>query len=136
MSYIDNQINYLRDLAKDKELDMYPIKSIRKSIESAADTIDMLYCKYKIVKSEEIKNIVHWGSEWQPPTKYPKDYEDILMYIQYTSEFKDTKRTGFRYEIGYRSNNQWQSIIYDLRKSKIIAWIYLPKEPVEEELDI
>jgi hypothetical protein len=132
MGFIYNQIENLRDIAEDKDLNMYNTKLLNRVLSDAADTIETLYHKFKAIENKEVKNIANWNGEWKSPTKHPRDYEDVLICYEYTVVIGDKKRTERNYALGYVVMNEWYSDIWNWtnRKNyKTIAWMHLPEEP-------
>lgn len=125
MGFIYNQIEHLRNLATDKELSMYDSKYLSEIFSQAANTIEILFSKLKVAENKEVKNIAHWGAEWQSPKKHPKNYEDVLIY--YERMVLDNELCK-GYAIGYIANGKWYSRFNEFR---VIAWMYLPEEPKE-----
>jgi hypothetical protein len=132
MGFIYNQIEYLRHIAEDKDLIMYNTKLLSKIFSEAADTIEKLYCKLKVLESKETKNIANWNGEWQSPKIHPRNYEKVLIRYEYPVCLYGINRIEKAYGFGFTSPDGWHCDEWNYpkeQKYKVLAWMYLPEEP-------
>jgi hypothetical protein len=132
MGFVYNQIENLRHIAEDKDLDMYNTKLLSKILNEAADTIEKLYCKLKVAESKETKTVEIWNGEWKSPKMHPRIYEKVLIRYEYPVCSYGIKRTEKTYGFGFTSPSGWHGESWDYEREKeykIIAWMYLPEAP-------
>lgn len=127
MSLISEQIQKLRDLAEDPEIDMYGIKELNDAFKQAADTIETLSAKLASANMERSSAYYNGGwipcSERLPEITIEDRYsEDVLTVLKWYDG-------DITYSVGwYNKNRVWDE---DCENCKVIAWRPLP-EPYRE----
>ncbi len=87
MSLISEQIQKLRDLADDPEIDMYGIKELNDAFKEAADTIEALSAKLASANME--RSSAYYNDGWIPVSEKLPDItiedkysEDVLTILK------------------------------------------------------
>lgn len=128
LSLISEQIQKLRDLADDLEIDMYGIRELNDICKEAADTIETLSAKLASANME--RSSAHYNGGWIPVSeklpeitiedKYSKDVLTALKWYD----------GDITYSVGwYNKSGVWNE---DYENCKVVAWMPLPNEYEEK----
>ncbi len=124
---INEQIQKLRDLADEPEIDMYGIKELNDAFKQFADTIETLSAK--LVSANMERSSAYYNGGWIPVSERLPEItiegrysEDMLTVLKWYDG-------DITYNVGwYNINGVWNE---DCENCKVIAWMPLP-EPYQK----
>ena len=120
MSYITDQIELLKELANDSEIDCYSVSELNKVCKDAAYTIEQLSAKVMAANME--KSTAYYNGGWIPcDERLPDDDTKVLCQTI-------TKKGIINFVIGYHADDRWCCGM----NSNVVAWLPLP-EPYKPE---